>query len=156
MIKKTIPKITIRGLLVTFLSEYIRHNRKLSIIFNFRFNMYHKKFEKRDATWSLTPPPPVTNCHTFLDPLPSPRAWRTLRTAPNAFWSSVFLSSIFFLLEYLCAYLHAHMHLHLYIYIHIIYIYVQIHNIYIYIYIYTHTYIHAQDQYPCTEANAKV
>ena len=45
-----IPKITIRCLLVTFLSEYIRHNRKLSIIFNFRFNMYDKKFEKRDVT----------------------------------------------------------------------------------------------------------
>ena len=41
-----IPKITIRGLLVTFLSEYLRHNRNLSIIFNFRFNTYDKKFEK--------------------------------------------------------------------------------------------------------------
>ena len=43
--KNFIPKITIRGLLVTFLSEYIhvRHNSKLSIIFNFRFNMYDKK-----------------------------------------------------------------------------------------------------------------
>ena len=43
--KNFIPKITIRclGLLITFLSEYIRHNRKLSIIFNFRFNMCDKK-----------------------------------------------------------------------------------------------------------------
>src|SRR6218665_1723999 len=47
--KKTFSKITIRGLLVTFLSEYIRHNRKLSIIFNFRFNMYDKKFEKLES-----------------------------------------------------------------------------------------------------------
>src|SRR6218665_475653 len=31
----------------------------------------------------LTPPPPVTNCHTFLDPLPPPRARRTLWTAPK-------------------------------------------------------------------------
>src|SRR6218665_1502313 len=30
----------------------------------------------------LDPPPPVTNCHTFSDPLP-PRALRTLWTAPN-------------------------------------------------------------------------
>ena len=44
--KNFIPKITIRGLLVTFLSEYIRHNRKFSIIFNFRFNMYDKNFLK--------------------------------------------------------------------------------------------------------------
>jgi len=50
MIKNFIPKITIRGLLVTFLSEYVRHNRKLSIIFNFRFNMYDNKFENRDVT----------------------------------------------------------------------------------------------------------
>ena len=39
-----------RPTIVTFLSEYIRHNRKLSIIFNFRFNMYDKKFEKHDVT----------------------------------------------------------------------------------------------------------
>ena len=31
---------------------------------------------------ALDPPPPVTNCHTFSDPLP-PRAWRTLWTAPK-------------------------------------------------------------------------
>ena len=36
---------------------------------------------KCDVTWSL-PPPPVTNCHTFSDPLPL-GAWHTLWTAPN-------------------------------------------------------------------------
>src|SRR6218665_2013318 len=33
------------------------------------------------ASHALDPPPPVTNCHTFSDPLP-PRAWCTLWTAP--------------------------------------------------------------------------
>ena len=42
--------------------------------------MYDKNLYKRDVTCSW-PPPPVTNCHTFSDPLPS-RAWRTLWTAP--------------------------------------------------------------------------
>ena len=28
------------------------------------------------------PPPPVTNCHTFSDPLPPSGAWHTLWTAP--------------------------------------------------------------------------
>ena len=31
----------------------------------------------------LHPPPPVTNCHTFSDPLPL-EAWHTLWTAPGA------------------------------------------------------------------------
>ena len=41
-----------------------------------------KKFEKCDVTCSWrTPPSPVTNCHTFSDPLQPPRVWRTLWTA---------------------------------------------------------------------------
>src|SRR6218665_86020 len=51
-------------------SEYIRNNRKLNITFNFGFHMYEKNFEKCDITCSWIPPTPVTNCHTFLDPLP--------------------------------------------------------------------------------------
>jgi len=34
------------------------------------FNMYDKIFYKRDVTCSW-PPSPVTNCHTYSDPLPS-------------------------------------------------------------------------------------
>ena len=33
----------------------------------------------------FTPPPPVTNCHTFSDPLPPSGAWHTLWTAPTKF-----------------------------------------------------------------------
>ena len=77
--KNFIPKIIILGLLVTSLSEYIRHNRKLSITFNFRFNIYDKKIWKAWRHMILTLPP---SCHTFLDPIPPPRAWRTLWTAP--------------------------------------------------------------------------
>src|SRR6218665_233323 len=54
------------------LSEYICYNRKLKITLNFMFHMYDKNCYKRDVTCSL-PPPPVTNCHTFSDPL-TPRA----------------------------------------------------------------------------------
>jgi len=36
------------------------------------FHMYDKFFYKRDVTCSW-PPPPVTNCHTFSDPLPLER-----------------------------------------------------------------------------------
>src|SRR6218665_360888 len=71
--KNFIPKSTFRGLLVTFLSEYIRHIRKLSINFNFRFNMYDKKKLKSVTSHDLDSPPPVTNRHTFLDPLPLER-----------------------------------------------------------------------------------
>ena len=77
--KNFIRNITIRGLLVTSLWEYIRQNRKLSITFNFRFNMWDKKNLK---VWR----------HMLLDPHPlsqtvtpsrtTPRAWRTLWTAP--------------------------------------------------------------------------
>src|SRR6218665_2932038 len=48
------------------------HSRKLNITLNFMFRMYDKKNYKCDITCSL-PPPPVTSCHTFSDPLP-PRA----------------------------------------------------------------------------------
>jgi len=48
--KNFIPKITITFLLVTSLSEYIRHNRKISAAFNFRCNTYDKKSEKCDVT----------------------------------------------------------------------------------------------------------
>src|SRR6218665_4226135 len=51
------------------LSEYIHYNRKLNIILNFRFHMYDI-FLKSVTSHALGPPPPVTNCHTFLDPLP--------------------------------------------------------------------------------------
>ena len=49
------------------LSEYIRYNSKLNIIFNFRFHMY-EFFFKSVTSHALGPPPPVTNCHTFSDP----------------------------------------------------------------------------------------
>src|SRR6218665_1113967 len=54
------------------LSEYMCYNRKLNITLNFMFHMYDKKIYKCDVTSSL-PPPPVTNCHTFSDPLPLER-----------------------------------------------------------------------------------
>ena len=60
------------------LSEYICYNRKPIITFNFRFHMYEKIWK----VWRhmlLDLPPPVTDCHTFLDSLPH-RAWRTLWT----------------------------------------------------------------------------
>ena len=63
------------------LSQYIGYNRKLNITLNFMFHMYDKNLYKHDVTCSW-PPPPVTNRHTFSDPLP-PRAWRTLWTAPK-------------------------------------------------------------------------
>ena len=37
------------------------------------FHMYDKKMYKCDVTCSLRTPPPVTNCHTFSDPLPLER-----------------------------------------------------------------------------------
>src|SRR6218665_3739888 len=51
-------------------SEYICYNRKLNITLNFRFRMY-EIFLKCDVTCPWTPSP-VTNCHTFPDPLPLP------------------------------------------------------------------------------------
>src|SRR6218665_2046325 len=53
------------------LSEYIHYNRKLNITCNFSFDMY-EFFQKCDVTCSWTPSP-VTNCHTFSDPLPLER-----------------------------------------------------------------------------------
>ena len=50
------------------LSEYMRYNRKLNITFNFRFHMY-EFFLKSVISHALGPPPPVTNCHTFSNPL---------------------------------------------------------------------------------------
>src|SRR6218665_315853 len=55
---------------VPLLSEYMCYNRKLNITFNFRLYMYEKN-EKCSVTWSLTPPPSVTNCRIFSDPSPS-------------------------------------------------------------------------------------
>src|SRR6218665_3284389 len=55
----------------TLLSEYIHYNRKLNITFSFRFHMY-EFFLKSMTSHALGPPPPVTNCHTFSDPLPPP------------------------------------------------------------------------------------
>src|SRR6218665_2898504 len=57
----------------SLLSEYICYNRKVNITLNFMFHMYDTKMYKRDVTMLLTPLLPVTNCHTFSDPLP-PRA----------------------------------------------------------------------------------
>src|SRR6218665_580316 len=54
---------------VPLLSEYIHYNRKLNITFNFRFYMY-EIFFKSVTSHALGPLPPVTNCHTFSDPLP--------------------------------------------------------------------------------------
>src|SRR6218665_1570934 len=54
------------------LSEYIHYNRKLNIIFNFRFHM-SEIFFKSVTSHALRPPPSVTNCHTFSDPLPLER-----------------------------------------------------------------------------------
>src|SRR6218665_3130469 len=53
-------------------SQYICYNRKLNITLNFMFHMYDKNLYKRDVTCSC-PPPSVTNCHTFSDPLPLER-----------------------------------------------------------------------------------
>jgi len=71
--KNFIPKITFRGLRVTFLSEHIRYSRKLSITFNLRFNMYDKKIWKAWRHIILTHPLPLSQTVTR-----SPRAWRTL------------------------------------------------------------------------------
>src|SRR6218665_1596224 len=50
------------------LSEYIRYNIKLNITFNFRFYIYENLF-KSVMSHALVPSP-VTNFHTFSDPLP--------------------------------------------------------------------------------------
>src|SRR6218665_4065138 len=65
---------------IPLLSEYICYNRKLKITLNFMFHMYDQKFIS--VTSHALDPPPVTNGHTFSDPLPY-RAGRTLWTAPN-------------------------------------------------------------------------
>src|SRR6218665_469690 len=57
------------------LSEYIHYKKKLNITLNFRFHMYEIFLKKCDVTCSWTPSPPVTNCHTFSDPLPSSVAY---------------------------------------------------------------------------------
>jgi len=50
------------------LSEYICYKRKLNITLNFKFHMYDKNLKVWRHMFS-TPPSPVTNCHTFSDPL---------------------------------------------------------------------------------------
>src|SRR6218665_3051809 len=50
------------------LSQYICNNRKLNITLNFMFNMYDKKCISV-TSHALDTPPPVTNCHTYSDPL---------------------------------------------------------------------------------------
>src|SRR6218665_584694 len=57
---------------VPVLSEYICYIRKLNITLNFMFRMYEKKFISV-MSHALYPPPSVTNCHTFSDPLPLER-----------------------------------------------------------------------------------
>src|SRR6218665_626597 len=54
------------------LSQYICYNRKLNITLNFMFHMYGKHLYKRDVRCS-SPPPQITNCHTFPDPSPLER-----------------------------------------------------------------------------------
>src|SRR6218665_757842 len=51
---------------------YICYNRKLNITLNFMFNMYDKKCISV-TSHALDPLPPVTNCHTYSDPLPLER-----------------------------------------------------------------------------------
>ena len=68
---------------VPVLSEYICYIRKLNITLNFMFRVYDKKY-KCDVTCSL-PPPPVTNCHTFLDP-PNPLERDVLYGRPPMFY----------------------------------------------------------------------
>src|SRR6218665_2462581 len=48
------------------LPEYICYNRKLNITLNFIFHVYDKKIISA-TSHALAP---VTNCHTFSDPLP--------------------------------------------------------------------------------------
>src|SRR6218665_2062222 len=60
---------------VTFVRPPFCQNTSITtenITFNFRFHMY-EFFLKCDVTCSWTPSPPVTNCHTFSDPLPLER-----------------------------------------------------------------------------------
>jgi len=52
-------------------SEYICYNRKLNMALNFRFHMYDKKCIS--MTSQALDPSPVTNCHTFSDPVPLER-----------------------------------------------------------------------------------
>src|SRR6218665_3335668 len=54
------------------LSQYICYNRKLNITLNFMFHMYDKICISV-TSHALDPLPPVTNCHTFSDPLPLER-----------------------------------------------------------------------------------
>src|SRR6218665_1796164 len=54
---------------VPVLSEHICYIRKLNITLNFMFRMYDKKIISV-TSHALYPPSPVTNCHTFSDPLP--------------------------------------------------------------------------------------
>ena len=50
------------------LSEYICYSRELNITLNFMFHMYDKNCISV-TSHALYPLPPVTNCHTFSDPL---------------------------------------------------------------------------------------
>src|SRR6218665_2028103 len=50
------------------LAEYIHYNRKLNITIKFRFHMHEKNLKV--TSHALGSPPPVTNCHTFFNPLP--------------------------------------------------------------------------------------
>src|SRR6218665_1199624 len=57
--------------LFPLLSECICYNRKLNITLNFMFHMYDKEYiSVTSRHMLLTPLPPVTNCHTFSEPLP--------------------------------------------------------------------------------------
>src|SRR6218665_3963353 len=49
------------------LSEYILYYRKLNTTFNFRLHIY--EIFSSETSHALGPLHPVTNCHTFSDPL---------------------------------------------------------------------------------------
>src|SRR6218665_3609174 len=58
---------------IPLLSEHIHYNRKLNITFNSRLHMY--EFKKSVTSHAFGPPPSVTNCRTFSDPLPLEREY---------------------------------------------------------------------------------
>src|SRR6218665_1215301 len=51
-------------------SEYICYNRKVNITVNFMFHICMIKKCISVTSHAPDPPPPVTNCHAFSDPLP--------------------------------------------------------------------------------------
>src|SRR6218665_3131306 len=54
---------------VPLLSEYIRSNIKLNRHYDQLYVYMYEKFCKSVTSHAYGPPSPVTNCHTFSDPL---------------------------------------------------------------------------------------